>query len=241
MVRANRCHFWKGAYVLLQGATASGAKGNESFANVARSKYMPDVRALRFATPRSLTVAQPSSIQYEGVYFNFMLRTGCEREAYFAPAFSAGLCRDPITNQDEYWLSVGLNSKLDGKGLQEHGGRRDVNLVIVLDVSGRYSGPRRSVQTIRRSLLHSMHETFGAGDDRSTKMEVAKSAIITGLLPQLRPTDRVSIITFNTKANVLWPLREVRDIQTDQLKNAVSSMQVFFSTSFVFLRCSDTS
>ncbi len=54
-----------------------------------------------------------------------------------------------------------MNSKLDGAGLKNHGGRPPVNLVIILDVSG------------------SMNFSF-ADKGELNKLAVAKSSLVTG-------------------------------------------------------------
>lgn len=73
----------------------------------------------------------------QGLFYDYMFETGTESELYFAPKFSSAISNDPITGKREHWVSMGLNSKLDGGGLKVFGGRPHLNVVLVLDVSGR--------------------------------------------------------------------------------------------------------
>jgi len=147
----------------------------------------------------------PDSIQYEGSYYKFMFETGEELEKLFAPAFSISSSKDPISGKREYFLCMGMNSKLDGDGLQRNGGRPNINLSIVLDVSG------------------SMDCSFGEGDNL-TKIDVAKTSLISGLLPQLTPKDYLSIATFTETAHIVQPIQPLPSVDMATLKTKVSAL-----------------
>ncbi|MCE2508774.1 MAG: hypothetical protein J4G04_05690 [Nitrosopumilaceae archaeon] len=79
-----------------------------------------------------------TDLTYEGLfdeyYFDTGSRTGCD--ILFCPSYSYAVSADPFSGGREYYLSVGLNS-----GLKEADfSRKDLNLVIVVDVSGSMKG-----------------------------------------------------------------------------------------------------
>ncbi len=54
---------------------------------------------------------------------------------------------------------------------------------------------------------------------------VAREAIVGGLLPQLKPADRISIVLFDTAAYVLQPMAAVSEINVGELKAKVSDVR----------------
>ena len=58
-------------------------------------------------------------------------------EELFCPSFSYAVSADPISEKKEYYLSVGLNSGIKESDFE----RKDLNLVIVLDISGSMGSP----------------------------------------------------------------------------------------------------
>jgi len=95
---------------------------------------------------------------------------------------------------------VGLTGKLDGQGLYKHGGRKPLNLVLVLDTSG------------------SMHVSFS---DNTTKLTVAQDSLL-ALMSQIKDTDTFGLITFTEVAKVVQDIGPWKDIDKEQLKKKFS-------------------
>lgn len=101
------------------GASSSGAKDAYGFEHAARGGYFP----------------HESSLSHEGVFYHHYFKTGSEEERTFSVQCAGYRSEDPLSHQDELFISIGLNSKYDGDGIKRFG-RRPVNLVFVLDTSG---------------------------------------------------------------------------------------------------------
>ena len=111
---------------------------------------------------------------------------------------------DPFSGEREYYLSVGLNS-----GLKESDfNRRDLNLVIVLDVSGSMGAPFDR---------YSYDDPFAAGTDARTKMQIANEAVA-GLVDHLGPGDNLGVVLFNSGAHLAKPLESMGAADRDGLK-----------------------
>lgn len=85
----------------------------------------------------------------------------------FSTVYSSAYSPDPISGEMEHYICVGMNSCKDGEGFYKHGGRPQLALSLTIDISG------------------SMRA--------DSKLENAKKAMLTGLLPQLKPADRYLI------------------------------------------------
>ncbi|GAB5370391.1 hypothetical protein AAMO2058_001488700 [Amorphochlora amoebiformis] len=128
-----------------------------------------------------------------------------EKERAFCPRFSVATTRNPDTNAPEYWASVAFASKFHGNGLKAYG-RRGVDLVLICDVSG------------------SMYCTF-QGEGEGTKLDILKSCIRT-IINQLKPGDRLGLVTFNTGQQHLLHLTDYHAMSSDQkerLQESISS------------------
>ncbi len=69
---------------------------------------------------------------------------------------SLSLLSDPLTQQIEYYLSVGMNS-----GIEEELNRKPLNVLVLLDISGSMGSP-----------------FSGDANDKTNKLDVAKQALI---------------------------------------------------------------
>ena len=105
------------------GMSVGGAKDTNNFkANIDRG-YLPKI----------------DSITYEGQFYNHYFDTGLgERECkeLFCPSYSSAKRVNLYSKEQEYFLSVGLNSGIDEKDFK----RKKLNLVVVLDIPGSMGG-----------------------------------------------------------------------------------------------------
>ena len=76
-------------------------------------------------------------ITYEGLFYDYYFDTGkaqaCEK--LFCPSYTYAISKDPISEKDDYYLAVGLNSNIKESDFE----RKKLNLVVVLDMSGSMS------------------------------------------------------------------------------------------------------
>ena len=159
-----------------------------------------------------------TDITYEGLfdeyYFNTGSRTGCD--TLFCPSYSYAVSADPFSGDREYYLSVGLNSGLKKADFS----RKDLNLVMVVDVSG------------------SMDESFNTyhyddspttGFDTKTKIEIASEAVV-GLVDHLGPGDNLGIVQFRDVARVVWPLESMGSADREDLRANITGMHAVGGT-----------
>lgn len=148
-----------------------------------------------------------TDITYEGLFYDYHFdtgRDGAECNALFCPSYSYAASTDPFSGEREYYLSVGLNSGLKESDFQ----RKDLNLVIVLDVSGSMSTPFD---------LYHYDDPFASDPDTRTKMQIANEAVA-GLLDHLGPDDNLGIVLFNNGAHLAKPLESMEFTDLDQLR-----------------------
>ncbi|MBI1657308.1 MAG: hypothetical protein IS632_00815, partial [Thaumarchaeota archaeon] len=108
-----------------------------------------------------------TDITPEGLFYDYYFDTSSDHtcDELFCPAYSKAVTRDPLSGDAEAWLSVGLESGLKAAEFE----RPDLNLVIVLDVSGSMSG----------TLDSYYYDNPGErpGFEHSTKMAAANRAV----------------------------------------------------------------
>jgi len=158
-----------------------------------------------------------TDITYEGLfaeyYFDTGSRTGCG--ALFCPSYSYAVSADPFSGDREYYLSVGLNS-----GLKEADfSRKDLNLVIVVDVSG----------SMDESFSTYHYDPPTAAPDTRTKIEIASEAVA-GLVDHLGPADNLGIVQFRDVARVVWPLESMASIDGEDLRAGIAGMHAVGGT-----------
>lgn len=148
-----------------------------------------------------------TDITYEGLFYDYHFDTGrgaAECSVLFCPSYSYAASTDPFSGEREYYLSVGLNSGLKESDFQ----RKDLNLVIVLDVSGSMGTPFD---------LYHYDDPLASDPDTRTKMQIANEAVA-GLLDHLGPDDNLGVVLFNGGAHLAKPLESMEFTDQDQLR-----------------------
>jgi uncharacterized protein YegL len=167
----------------------SGAKNARTWSTAIESNYVP----------------LASSLAYEGVFNEHYFITGAENEKIMSVNCAASITNDPISGKKDTFLTFGLNSKFDGDGFVQHGCRRALDFVVLLDVSG--------------SMSDKLNEDAA---DRQMKSEASKTKLqlaiesLKVLMSKLTPQDSFGLITFDSDAYVLIPLTSVDQLDKDK-------------------------
>ncbi|WP_306059574.1 vWA domain-containing protein [Natronococcus wangiae] len=180
------------------GYAAGGAQDVDNFRDNVEAGYLP-IR---------------SDITHEGLFYDYYFETGdrdCDES--FCPAYSRAVTADPLSNETERYLSVGLNSNLEASEFE----RENLNLVVVLDVSG--------------SMDSGMSESHYDGDgpeerpaETKPKMDAANEATV-ALLDQLEDDDRFALVTFDDRAETVASLERVDDRDRDALEEEILAIE----------------
>ena len=151
-----------------------------------------------------------TDITPEGLFYDYYFDTGSDHtcDELFCPAYSKAVARNPLSGDMEAWLSVGLDSGLKAADFA----RPDLNLVVVLDVSGSMSS----------TLDSYYYDDPGSRPEfeSTTKMDAANRAVA-GLTDMLGPDDRLGIVLFDNAAHVARPLLPMSGTDRDELKENI--------------------
>jgi Ca-activated chloride channel family protein len=173
------------------GLSVGGAKDTNNFKANIDNGYLPKLK----------------SITYEGQFYNHYFDTGIgegESKTLFCPSYSSAKRLNTYTDEEEYFLSVGLNS-----GIQEGDfKRKKLNLVVVLDISGSM-GSKFSAYHYDKVGSKINHDNVN-----KTKMTIANEAIV-AMLSHLKDDDKVGIALFDHNSYKAKALKRVGD--TDKL------------------------
>lgn len=164
----------------------------------------------------------PESIAYEGLFHEYYFDTGGDGscDSLFCPTYTPAVTPDPLSGETERYLSVGLDSGLS----QAEFDRPNLNLVVVLDISG----------SMRASFSEYYYDQYGGAhyydehgnkqevdpNDVRPKMDVAKDALVS-LTRHLRPDDRFGVVLFNHEAHLAKPLRRVEETDMDAIRGHI--------------------
>lgn len=151
-----------------------------------------------------------TDITPEGLFYDYYFDTGSDGTCaeLFCPTYSKAASRDPLSGDVEAWLSVGLESGIRAAEFE----RPDLNLVIVLDVSGSMSGTLESYHYDNPGVRPTLEHT--------TKMAAANAAVA-GLIDLLGPRDRLGIVLFDNAAHVARPLLPMDGADRHTLKENI--------------------
>jgi len=168
------------------GMSVGGAKDTNNFKENIENGYLPKLEA----------------ITYEGQFYNHYFDTGLkgdECKVLFCPSYSTAKRLNQFSEEQELFLSVGLNSGIDEKDFN----RKKLNLVVVLDISGsmnsnfnayHYDNLGNKIENKEESSKH--------------KMTIANESIV-AMLKHLKNDDRVGVVLFDHNAYLAKPLNLV--------------------------------
>ena len=145
-------------------------------------------------------------VSYDSSFYAHYFTAQATTSDILLPSFGVATTINPLERGDqnpEHWLSMNLNSHLDGPGIRSSNVR--LHLVITLDVSG------------------SMSDRF-EGEPGKTKVQIAQQSLLT-LLKQLSPDDALGIVLFNSTATVLQPIEKVSSIDRKQLEEDILNLR----------------
>ena len=167
-----------------------------------------------------------TDITYEGLFYDYYFDTGSvtqECEKLFCPSYSYAVSKDPFSDKDEYYLSVGLNSGLKESDFK----RKNLNLVVVLDISGSMNSPFNDYY----------YDSFGnkitrddfTDNDIKTKMQLANESVA-GLIDHLNDEDNFGVVLFDGVSHLSKPLERMEYTDKDILKENILNIHSRGST-----------
>ena len=148
-------------------------------------------------------------ITYEGLFHEYFFKTeneGCED--LFCPSYSKAVTEDPLSGEEEYYTTVGLNSELTQKDFE----RKDLNLVVVLDISGSMGSSFNEYYYDRFGNRKQVENLTG-----KSKMKVAKESL-RDMTKHLGPDDKLGIVLFNRDSHKAKPLRDIGTTDMDAIR-----------------------
>jgi Ca-activated chloride channel family protein len=190
------------------GLSVGGAKDANNFRENIKDGYFPI----------------STDITYNGLFYDYMFdittQNGEKVDDLFSPAYSTAISKDPVSNKNEYYMTVGLNSNIKESDFA----RKKLNLVVVLDISGSMS-----------SYLDEYYydAPFKDREDyqRKTNMKAAAESL-NSLLDHLKDDDRFGLVLFDSTAEVQKELTQVSKIDLKKFKGDILEIAPRGGTNF---------
>lgn len=183
------------------GFATGGAKDINNFRDNIENDYLPI----------------PTDIPYEGLFYDYYFDTGQKKECkeLFCPSYSRAITKDPLSDETEYYLTVGLNSNLKKEDFE----RKKLNIVLVLDVSGSMSSGFNQYYYDRFGNRQEVENITG-----KSKITAAAESLA-ALTEHLKKGDRLGIVLFNNNAKKAKPLNLVEKTDMDAIRNHILDLQ----------------
>lgn len=182
------------------GLAVGGAKDTNTFYDNLKNGYLPKYE----------------SITYEGVFYRhyFQPPSSVKRcEALFCPSYSTARQKNLFTDEQEYYLSVALESNVK----PDYFTKRKRNIVVVLDISGSMSAP------FNQYYYGKGRGTKVEKDSRS-KMAIARESLA-AMVSHLRADDSLGVVLFDSTAYLAKPLRKVALTDMDAIKKHILALE----------------
>ncbi|MBW1871159.1 MAG: VWA domain-containing protein, partial [Deltaproteobacteria bacterium] len=185
------------------GLSAGGAKDVGNFRENIKNDFLP----------------LPTDLTYEGLFYDYRFDTGKEEECkkLFCPSYTFALSKDPLSKKQEHFLSVGLNSGIEEKDF----GRKKLNLVVVLDISGSMSSMFNQYYYDQFGQRREMAKEDMTDD---SKMVVANRSIV-AMLDHLKPDDKLGVVLFDDRSYLAKPLTLVGKTDMGKIKEHVLALR----------------
>ncbi len=186
------------------GFSVGGAKDIGNFRENIENDYLP----------------LPTDITYEGLFYGYYFDTGNQKECtqLFCPSYSTAVSKDPLNQEEEYFLSVGLNSNIKEEDFQ----RKKLNLAIVLDISGSMGSPFDEYYYDRfGNQVKAYDDPF---ESSTSKMELANEAVV-DLLGHLQDEDRFGVVLFDDVSYLAKPMEKVKTTDMDAIKDHILDIE----------------
>lgn len=161
-----------------------------------------------------------SDMTTEGLFYDYYFDTGSEKRCteLFCPTYSRAVTRDPLSNKTKYYLSVRLNSGLNKSEFE----RKNLNLIIVIDISGSMSSP------FNRYYYDASGEKRET--DQHSKIRSAKESVL-ALIDRLREGDRFGVVTYSDDARTIVPMKAVGEHDMDAVRTNIRELNAGGGTS----------
>ncbi len=186
------------------GLAVGGANDINNFRQNVDSGYLPS----------------PADISHEGIFYDYFFETGSSQECnqLFCPAYATAISPDPFSGHPEHFLAVGLNSNISVADFQ----RKQLNLVVVLDISGSMSSSFNRYYYDQSGSQPAGSRAVIEEDSKAaaSKMAVAAESLV-ALLEHLGPEDRLGVVLFDDRAYDAKPLRLVGETDLDALRSHI--------------------
>ena len=185
------------------GFSVGGAKDVENFRENIEEGYFPI----------------STDITYNGLFYDYSFDTGVgqETDQLFAPAYSTAISKDPVSEKEEYYMTVGLNSNIKESDFA----RKKLNLVVVLDISGSMSS----------GMAEYYYDNPFKETEYKSKMEVANEAV-TILIDQLNDDDRFGMVLFDDQAYIGQEIYSIESTDVKALKDHILEIKESGGTNF---------
>lgn len=166
-----------------------------------------------------------TDITYNGLFYDYSFDTSRDKventEDLFYPAYSCAKSKDPISNEEEYYLSVGLNSNIKESDFQ----RKKLNLTVVLDISGSMSSSFNSYYYDEIEMGKITKE------DYKPKMQIANESVNL-LLDQLNKDDRFAMVLFDDEAYLAKNFKLISETNIPAIKEHILDISARGGTNF---------
>ena len=163
-----------------------------------------------------------TDITYNGLFYDYTFDTGMKNESneLFSPSYSTAISKDPISNVEEYYMTVGLNSNIKESDFA----RKKLNLVIALDISG-------SMSSGLNSYYYDGPNGQKEKEEFKSKMEVANESVNI-LIDQLKEDDRFGMVLFDDSAYLAKPVNLISETDVEALKEHILEIESAGGTNF---------
>lgn len=162
-----------------------------------------------------------TDITYNGLFYDYVFDTGNTSESteLFSPSYFCAVSKDPISEKQDYYMTVGLNSNIKESDFS----RKKLNLVVVLDISG-------SMSSSFNSYYYDDPLNEKENDNKS-KMQIANESV-NKLIDQLDSTDRFGMVLFDDEAYIGKPINLVGETDVEAIKGHILEIQPNGGTNF---------